>query len=49
MEFISTNHPATYKALMEKTYMWIKAKEEATNGATTDQREGSDKFSKGFS
>nr|GEX51912.1 reverse transcriptase domain-containing protein [Tanacetum cinerariifolium] len=38
--------PTTYKALMEKTYTWINAKEVATNETLNDHREGFDKFNK---
>ncbi|GJY23656.1 hypothetical protein Tco_0397314 [Tanacetum coccineum] len=34
--------PTTYKGLMEKTYTWIKAKEVATKGASSDHKEGFD-------
>ncbi|GJR31618.1 hypothetical protein Tco_1107850 [Tanacetum coccineum] len=39
VEHLSTDLPSTYKGLMEKTYMWIEAREVATNGAPNDQRE----------
>nr|GEW61707.1 reverse transcriptase domain-containing protein [Tanacetum cinerariifolium] len=31
--------PLTYKGLMEKTYTWFKAREVATNGISSDQRD----------
>ncbi|GKA71942.1 reverse transcriptase domain-containing protein [Tanacetum coccineum] len=31
--------PSTYKGLMEKTYTWIKAREVATNGASSDRKD----------
>ncbi|GJR33278.1 reverse transcriptase domain-containing protein [Tanacetum coccineum] len=43
VEFLSTDLPTTYKGLMEKTYTWIEAREVATNGASSDQREGPDR------
>ncbi|GJS75102.1 hypothetical protein Tco_0693255 [Tanacetum coccineum] len=39
VEHLSTDLPPTYKGLMEKTYIWIKAREVATNGAPNDQRD----------
>nr|GEV53018.1 hypothetical protein [Tanacetum cinerariifolium] len=39
VEHLSTNHPSTYKGLMEKTYTWVEAREVATNGALNDQRD----------
>ncbi|GJS83029.1 hypothetical protein Tco_0749570 [Tanacetum coccineum] len=39
VEHLSMDLPSTYKGLMEKTYMWIKAREVATNGAPNDRRE----------
>nr|GEU52813.1 hypothetical protein [Tanacetum cinerariifolium] len=39
IEHLSTDLPSTYKDLMEKTYIWIEAREVATNGAPNDQRE----------
>ncbi|GJT04117.1 hypothetical protein Tco_0838579 [Tanacetum coccineum] len=49
VEFLSRDLPTTYKDLMEKTYIWIKAKEVATNRAPNDHKEGFDRFNKGFS
>nr|GEW29827.1 hypothetical protein [Tanacetum cinerariifolium] len=49
MEFLSTNLPATYKGLREKTYTWIKAREVATNRTLNDHRESIDKFKKNSS
>nr|GEZ09407.1 hypothetical protein [Tanacetum cinerariifolium] len=46
VEFLSTNLPSTYKGLMEKTYTWIEAREVATNGASNDRRESSERFKK---
>ncbi|GKA60991.1 hypothetical protein Tco_0760398 [Tanacetum coccineum] len=43
VEFLSTNLPSTYKALMEKPYTWIEAKEVATNGAPVEYMEGFDR------
>ncbi|GKA15440.1 reverse transcriptase domain-containing protein [Tanacetum coccineum] len=39
VEHLSTDLLTTYKGLMEKTYIWIKAREVATNGTPNDQRE----------
>ena len=36
VEFLSTDLPATYKGLMERTYTWIEAKEVSTNGALAE-------------
>ncbi|GKC40427.1 hypothetical protein Tco_1052811 [Tanacetum coccineum] len=47
VEFLSTDLPTTYKSLMEKTYIWIEAKEVATNEAPNDHRESFDRFKKG--
>ncbi|GJW31262.1 reverse transcriptase domain-containing protein [Tanacetum coccineum] len=47
VEFLSTDLPATYKGLMEKTYTWIEAKEVATNGATNGHQKGFVRFGKG--
>ncbi|GJU37509.1 hypothetical protein Tco_1185863 [Tanacetum coccineum] len=49
MEFLSTDLSITYKGLIEKTYIWIEAKEVSTNGALNDHKEGFDRFGKGFS
>ncbi|GKD02190.1 hypothetical protein Tco_1177164 [Tanacetum coccineum] len=46
VEFLSTDLPATYKGLMEKTYTWIEAKEVSTNGDPIENREGHSKFPK---
>ena len=46
VEFLSTDLPATYKGLMEKTYTWIEAKEVSTNGAPIESREHGSKISK---
>ncbi|GJV86218.1 hypothetical protein Tco_1530156 [Tanacetum coccineum] len=43
VEFLSTDLPTTYKALTEKTYTWIEAKEVVTNGALVEYREGFDR------
>nr|GEU42379.1 reverse transcriptase domain-containing protein [Tanacetum cinerariifolium] len=40
VEFLSTDLPTTYKGLMEKTYIWIEAKEFATNRTSIDHKEG---------
>ncbi|GJS94022.1 hypothetical protein Tco_0800990 [Tanacetum coccineum] len=39
VEHLSTDLPSTYKGLMEKTYIWIEAREVATNGAPNDQKD----------
>ncbi|GJV84798.1 retrotransposon protein, putative, ty3-gypsy subclass [Tanacetum coccineum] len=39
VKHLSTYLPSTYKGLMEKTYMWVEAREVATNGASSDQRD----------
>ncbi|GKA11504.1 reverse transcriptase domain-containing protein [Tanacetum coccineum] len=39
VEHLSTDLPSTYKGLMEKTYTWVKAREVATNGASSDRRD----------
>ncbi|GJX95220.1 reverse transcriptase domain-containing protein [Tanacetum coccineum] len=39
IEHLSTNLPSTYKGLMEKTYTWVKAREVATNGTSSDRRD----------
>ncbi|GJR04611.1 reverse transcriptase domain-containing protein [Tanacetum coccineum] len=47
-EHLSTDLPSTYKGLMEKTYIWVKAREVAINGVLNNQRddfERSKKFS----
>ncbi|GJX98864.1 reverse transcriptase domain-containing protein [Tanacetum coccineum] len=54
VEHLSTDLPSTYKGLMEKTYTWVKAREVATNGASSDRRDSFDferskKFSWGIS
>nr|GEX49873.1 hypothetical protein [Tanacetum cinerariifolium] len=36
VDFLSTDLPTTYKGLMETTYIWIKAKEMATNRSPND-------------
>ncbi|GJY79788.1 hypothetical protein Tco_0485589 [Tanacetum coccineum] len=41
-EFLYTYLLTTYKGLIEKTYTWIEAKEVATNGASSDHKEGFD-------
>ncbi|GJS91676.1 reverse transcriptase domain-containing protein [Tanacetum coccineum] len=46
VEHLSTNLPSTYKGLMEKTYIWIEAREVATNGALNDQRDNFEKSRK---
>ncbi|GJY53730.1 hypothetical protein Tco_0445394 [Tanacetum coccineum] len=46
VEFLSTDFSSTYKGLMEKTYMWIEAREVATNGTPNDQRESFEKSKK---
>ncbi|GKE74998.1 reverse transcriptase domain-containing protein [Tanacetum coccineum] len=38
VEFLSKDHPTTYKGLMEKTYTWIEAKEITTNGVPNNHR-----------
>ncbi|GKB39803.1 hypothetical protein Tco_0884745 [Tanacetum coccineum] len=39
VEHLSTDLPSTYKGLMEETYIWIEAREVATNGTPNYQRE----------
>ncbi|GJS67841.1 hypothetical protein Tco_0682406 [Tanacetum coccineum] len=39
VEHLSTDLPSTYKGLMEKTYAWVKVREVATNGASSDRRD----------
>ncbi|GJS51892.1 putative reverse transcriptase domain-containing protein [Tanacetum coccineum] len=46
VEHLPTDLPSTYKGLMEKTYTWIEAREVATNGATSDQRENFERLKK---
>ncbi|GJY06979.1 hypothetical protein Tco_0374033 [Tanacetum coccineum] len=43
---LSTDLPTTYKGLMEKTYTWVKAREVATNGISSDQRESFERLKK---
>nr|GEU73135.1 putative transposable element [Tanacetum cinerariifolium] len=38
--------PSTYKCLMEKTYTWVEAREVATNGASSDQRDSFERSKK---
>ncbi|GJT36871.1 hypothetical protein Tco_0936736 [Tanacetum coccineum] len=49
VEFLSTDLPTTYKGLIEKTYIWIEAREVATNGTPNDHRESFDIFKKNSS
>nr|GEY75512.1 hypothetical protein [Tanacetum cinerariifolium] len=46
VEHLSTDLSSTYKGLMEKTYIWIEAREAATNGALNDQRDNSERSRK---
>ncbi|GJV95220.1 reverse transcriptase domain-containing protein [Tanacetum coccineum] len=46
VEHLSTDLPSTYKHLMEKTYTWVEAREVATNGASSDQRDSFESLSK---
>ncbi|GJS48884.1 reverse transcriptase domain-containing protein [Tanacetum coccineum] len=39
VEHLSTDLPPTYKGLMEKMYTWVEAREVATNGVSSDQRD----------
>ncbi|GKB44377.1 reverse transcriptase domain-containing protein [Tanacetum coccineum] len=48
VEHLSTSLPFTYKGLMEKTYMWVEAREVATNGALNDRRENFERSKKSF-
>ncbi|GJS00908.1 reverse transcriptase domain-containing protein [Tanacetum coccineum] len=41
-----TDHPFTYKGLMEKTYTWVEAREVATNGASSDRRDSFERSKK---
>ncbi|GJR08237.1 hypothetical protein Tco_0790889 [Tanacetum coccineum] len=46
VEHLSTDLPSTYKGLTEKTYTWVEAREVATNGASSDQRDSFKKSKK---
>ncbi|GKA11016.1 reverse transcriptase domain-containing protein [Tanacetum coccineum] len=48
VEHLSTDLPSTYKGLMEKTYTWVKAREVATNGASSDRRDSFESSKKSF-
>nr|GEX81499.1 putative reverse transcriptase domain, ribonuclease H-like domain protein [Tanacetum cinerariifolium]GEX97607.1 putative reverse transcriptase domain, ribonuclease H-like domain protein [Tanacetum cinerariifolium]GEX98461.1 putative reverse transcriptase domain, ribonuclease H-like domain protein [Tanacetum cinerariifolium] len=39
VEHLSIDLSLTYKGLMEKTYTWVEAREVATNGVSSDQRD----------
>ncbi|GJU00415.1 reverse transcriptase domain-containing protein [Tanacetum coccineum] len=39
VEHLSIDLPSTYKGLMKKTYMWVEAREVATNGASSIRRD----------
>ncbi|GJT48347.1 reverse transcriptase domain-containing protein [Tanacetum coccineum] len=39
VKHLSIDLPLTYKGLMEKTYTWVEAREVATNGVSSDQRD----------
>ncbi|GJX02884.1 reverse transcriptase domain-containing protein [Tanacetum coccineum] len=45
VEHLSTDLPSTYKGLIENTYTWVKEKEVATNGASSDQRDSFESLS----
>ncbi|GJT38714.1 reverse transcriptase domain-containing protein [Tanacetum coccineum] len=45
-EHLSTDLPSTYKGLMEKTYTWVEAREVATNGASSYQRDSFERSKK---
>nr|GEW01740.1 hypothetical protein [Tanacetum cinerariifolium] len=46
VEHLSTYLPSTYKGLMEKTYIWIEAREVATNGASNDRKDNFERSKK---
>nr|GEZ83004.1 hypothetical protein [Tanacetum cinerariifolium] len=46
VEHLSTYLLSTYKGLMEKTYIWIEAKEVATNGASNYRKDNFESLSK---
>ncbi|GJU15800.1 hypothetical protein Tco_1143766 [Tanacetum coccineum] len=46
VEHLSTDLPSTYKGLTEKTYTWVEAREVATNGASSDQRDSFERSKK---
>ncbi|GJW12701.1 reverse transcriptase domain-containing protein [Tanacetum coccineum] len=48
VKHLSTDLSSTYKGLMEKTYIWIEAREVATNGTPNDRRENFDRSRKSF-
>ncbi|GJZ98451.1 reverse transcriptase domain-containing protein [Tanacetum coccineum] len=46
VEHLSTDLPSTYKGLTENTYTWVEAREEATNGASSDRRDSFERSKK---
>nr|GEU72578.1 hypothetical protein [Tanacetum cinerariifolium] len=46
VEHLFIEIPSTYKGLMEKTYIWIEAREIGTNRALNDQRDNFERLSK---
>ncbi|GJU34404.1 reverse transcriptase domain-containing protein [Tanacetum coccineum] len=46
VEHLSIDLPSTYKGLMKKTYMWVEAREVATNGASSIRRDSFERSKK---